>query len=503
MTTTSVACPQCKALLQVPPAVAAGGKTRCPRCSSVVVVPFARGGTEQFVPAKARPVKSLAILVVIFAGFICLLGITAILVAVCFLGDGRQSDAGTDEVEPVQPPRTTVKQPTKKKAAPPQPLIVLSPENQQKADLVTQRGVDYLKGRQLASGPGEGSWPGGKGAGFTALAGLTLLECNVPPGDQAVQSAATNVRAQLARDTTDKASYHVAVGLLFLTRLDDKNDRDLIRSLALRLVANQLPSGGWEYACRALTNEQEQAVLKSLQELATDGKVIATPRELVGFQVGVLQRPTGDPRNFVRAGDNSCTQFALLALWNARRYELPIDPVLERVALHFRHSQNFDGSWSYRPGANASMLPTMTCAGLLGLAVGYGLDKDAQAGTKLNQDDAIKQALQVVARPIASASGPQFRQAPEMYFLWSVERVAVLYRLAKIEGKDWYLWGLELLHQHQQADGSWNTHAGPATSELTDTCFALLFLQRANLTKDLTDKLQEMMALLGAPPQKE
>jgi hypothetical protein len=90
-----------------------------------------------------------------------------------------------------------------------------------------------------------------------------------------------------------------------------------------------------------------------------------------------------------------------------------------------------------------------------------------------------------------------------MYCLWAVERWAVLYQLAKIEGKDWFVWGLELLHKHQQADGSWHSHAGPGSDNLTDTCFALLFLQRANLAKDLTDKLQEMMALLGPPPQKE
>jgi hypothetical protein len=297
------------------------------------------------------------------------------------------------------------------------------------------------------------------------------------------------------------------VALLFLTRLNDRGDRDLIRSLALRLVANQLPSGGWVYSCPPLTSDQEQSVLASLKDLAAggdNGNQADIPSQLRRLPLGVLRTPPADnPGEFYRPGDNSCTQFALLALWNARRYDLPLDPVLQRVAQHFRHSQNPDGSWSYWPqGFNPSQLPTMTCAGLLGLAVGYGLDKDAKAGAKLTQDEAIKKGLSLVAKPIESKSRKS-QGRPEMYFLWSVERVAVLYHLAKIEGKDWYLWGLELLHTHQQADGSWNTHAGPATGRLTDTCFALLFLQRANLAKDLTDKLQELLALLGPAAPKE
>jgi hypothetical protein len=517
MITSSVACPQCRATLQVPPGVAAGGKTRCPRCGTIVVVPYTNALQVAAAPAQAGPpplpprtgrqssfLRPLLVLAAIFVGFVVVLGATAVLVAICFLGESREPDPTGDPAEGAPALSTTTKQPVKKKASPPPPLIVLSPENQQKADLVTKRGVEYLKSRQVDSGNEQGSWPGGSGAGYTALAGLTLLECDVPAADPVVQQAAANVRSRLARNAgADKEVYHVAVGLLFLMRLNDPADRDLIQSLALRLVANQLPSGGWVYSCRPLSMKQEQAVLGYLKERAAGGQAGAVPVDMGQLPLGVLQTPSENTREFYRPGDNSCTQFALLALWNARRYDLPLDPVLERVALHFRHSQRPDGSWSYNPtfGYNPSPLPTMTCAGLLGLAVGYGLDNDAKAGSKLNEDEAIRKALQVVGQAMDNWS-VQLKSAPEMYFLWSVERVAVLYQLAKIEDKEWYLWGLELLHQHQQAEGSWHTHAGPGSSKLTDTCFALLFLQRANLAKDLTDKLQEMMAVLRAAPRK-
>jgi len=47
--------------------------------------------------------------------------------------------------------------------------------------------------------------------------------------------------------------------------------------------------------------------------------------------------------------------------------------------------------------------------------------------------------------------------------------------LEKIGGKDWYSWGAELLLVSQKQDGSWSGEYGYA-----DTCFALLFLKRAN-----------------------
>ncbi len=73
----------------------------------------------------------------------------------------------------------------------------------------------------------------------------------------------------------------------------------------------------------------------------------------------------------------------------------------------------------------------------------------------------------------------------DLYFFWSIERVAVIYGLKTIEGKDWYGWGSEVIVANQKTDGSWQEwYPG-----IPDTCFALLFLKRANLARDLTTKL--------------
>ncbi len=74
----------------------------------------------------------------------------------------------------------------------------------------------------------------------------------------------------------------------------------------------------------------------------------------------------------------------------------------------------------------------------------------------------------------------------DLYFLWTLERVGVVYSIDRIDDKDWYDWGYPIVRDAQRPDGSWNDRFGP----VVDTCFALLFLKRANIAKDLTSKLQ-------------
>ena len=77
-----------------------------------------------------------------------------------------------------------------------------------------------------------------------------------------------------------------------------------------------------------------------------------------------------------------------------------------------------------------------------------------------------------------------------LYFMWSVERVGVIYGLETIGNNDWYAWGSDALVKSQNADGSWTGSGYPGATPELSTCFALLFLSRANVAKDLTAKLQ-------------
>src|SRR5438874_11690380 len=95
--------------------------------------------------------------------------------------------------------------------------------------------------------------------------------------------------------------------------------------------------------------------------------------------------------------------------------------------------------------------PSMTCVGLLGLAMGHGsAPQDAndwkgnrlKPGKTLNEDPAIQNGLKALGAYIGQPNtGPNKPAMENLYFLWSVERVAMLYNLKTIGGKDWYRWG--------------------------------------------------------------
>jgi hypothetical protein len=80
------------------------------------------------------------------------------------------------------------------------------------------------------------------------------------------------------------------------------------------------------------------------------------------------------------------------------------------------------------------------------------------------------------------------------YFLWSLERVAMALGLETIGKKDWYAWGSEILVANQR-EGVWVGDHQDATGDCTiDTCFALLFLRRANLARDLTARFRNRLS---------
>jgi hypothetical protein len=423
-----------------------------------------------------------------------------------------------------------------------------------------ERGVQHLLSLQ---GNGRGWVHGSNEMGMTALAGLTLLECGRPPDDPAVRRAVDVIRRGSAglADT-----YGLALAILLLDRNGDEEDNDLIQLFGLRLMAGQNAGGPWSYTCPLVGSVAD---VRRMHVRPKDGGKAADKKpagdkdddkssgsrlpDNIEDQIGLIRQGGGQAIGAVGGGlgDHSNTQFAILGLWAARRHGLMVDKTLTRVERHFRNSQNGDGGWSYIPmnlPAGIGSTPAMTCAGLLGLAVGYGVANDAALRTKgtpttggrggaapsagsgdkpardPSKDPAVKAGLLFVGATIGKPSGKPFDRpklppggqpnlprdfapggppvfgrvapgaAPALaslekgyYFLWSLERVAVAYGLDTIGGKDWYGWGAEILLLSQEVNGSWQ---GSYADGGADTCFALLFLRRANLAKDLTASLR-------------
>jgi hypothetical protein len=529
---TKVICPKCRAALKSAKELPPGKHITCPSCQTAFVVPGGeiagfpppamgilegRGSKIEDRRSTLHPQSSIfeprpSILdprssrprcftwILVLAGMFLVLGGGALLVYFCFWEDKQQTAARDDE-EDFQLPEPEFK------PLPPRPLIPLSKAEQSQIDTAIGRGVAFLKKTQNA----QGTWPSQRPIEAAALAGMTLLECGIPAGDPVLVKAAAYVRQHLpALNTT----YGISLYLLFLNKLNAPEDKNRIQELALRLVMGQTINGGWSYTCPIQSAKNREVLLgvlrnlekKTLLQLQTENGAVLNSLPPAFHGLAHLPNPKSAGEFYRAGGDNSNTQFALLALWAARSHKLPVDHSLELVVRRFRNSQNANGSWDYTQGnpiPSPGRLPTMTCAGLLALAVGYGLPSD-QRRHDPQKDQAIDKAIKHLSKSIGGRNRGKPRML-ELYFLWSVERVGVLYHLKNIADKEWYYWGMDILLANQKANGSWHAGVGLGSEPILDTCFALLFLQRANLAQDLTDKLQELLdarAELVAPPNR-
>jgi hypothetical protein len=407
----------------------------------------------------------------------------------------------------------------------------LNKEEQAKVNRAIDKAIAFLKGAQSK----KGCWDQGRfetscPVGATAMAALALLEAGVPADDPVVQKAAEWLRPQLPNLKRSHENYQLSLVLLFLDRLSDPQDKAVIRSLALRLIAGQHRSGGWGYECPTLSPNNEETLtdlLRQWEEAYAGNKAPpAVPAPFKGLTV--FQDPANlfreDPPAestsasmrqrewLVRAPidkweplltestDNSNTQFAILALWVARRHGLTLGPTFRLVAQRFERSQHVDGTWFYSftlPVEAAYPRRSMTTVGLLGLALREGLRPEKSVAPAAPDLQMLK-GFAAVSRYIGDPTGQMKQRVPmtDFYYLWSLERLAVLYDLPTIGGKDWYRWGAEKLVTNQTGRGDWpnpgrtpKEDAGDGYGASLNTSFALLFLKRSHLLPDLTAKL--------------
>ncbi len=267
---------------------------------------------------------------------------------------------------------------------------------------------------------------------------MALLECRIQPGDPSVSKAAEWVRARAGK--LDQV-YDVATAILFLDRLGDAKDRPLIQRLAARLLAAQASDGSWPYGADPLHPVAEQEMLAFLRthwpwsaeqprpSHAITGSDAWAKLKLARIDLSNLPADELKWNHWGRGpavhGDNSNTQFALLAVWAAHRHGVPAECPILASYRHFRKTQQEDGGWSYTVGNSKE---TMTCAGLLGLAFGHGAIPPAIAADKQErmQSAAIKKAL--------SHLGPHVGASPRRECATAVARS--LFPLVRGEGGD-------------------------------------------------------------------
>jgi len=378
--------------------------------------------------------------------------------------------------------------------------VTASAQTDNEVRAAVRRGVEYLKSTQNA----DGTWSGGYGRrlGGFALAGLALREGGVTVDDPAVSRVAEAVRQRAPNDSN---TYDIALSIMFLDKLTRAEGSSQLRAARGKpnLASKKLKSG------RTLIGQQ-----------VDDSNLIA---ELCRkLQTG--QGPRGTWTYFCLTpsdGDHSNTQFGVLGLWVGGQHGVDVADNLRRCGEHFRGCQSQQGGWSYTQSGGDR--PSMTAAGLIALATTAGMKaqlravtnpKEARAQGQPLADPNIQAGIKRLesyltpneANAPAPGGGllggivPDFRMiagmgsAQDLYFLWSLERVGVLYGLKTVGKVDWYQWGCRSLLPSQKQDGRWTGAYGPEI----DTSFALLFLTRSNVSPELTEALTGRSASGGS-----
>ncbi|GAB6166477.1 DUF4159 domain-containing protein [Thermostilla marina] len=260
-----------------------------------------------------------------------------------------------------------------------------------------QDGVEFIKGKQNANG----SWAemAGQPCGVSALCTLALLYAGVPPDDPVVQKALTYLRSYSAEEID--ATYSVALQTMVFCRASPERDRaailDNVRWFEKTQVKEPPLAGGWSYP-------------------------------------GLVP-------------DNSNSQFALLALYEAERAGVPVSAeTWQRAEKYWERMQNSDGSWGYRAGQPGT--GSMTCAGLASLIIArkMALPPGARVeGDRIDccrpaeaEDDAVRRGLAWLAQHYSVAVNPGVGEEWLLYYLYALERVGRLSALRFIGEHDWY-----------------------------------------------------------------
>lgn len=256
--------------------------------------------------------------------------------------------------------------------------------------------------------------------------------------------------------------------------------RRWIKELAEFLVRHQHASGGWRYPGNVMESESADTDLSNTQyallalEVASRCGIkveAATWKKAADYLLDTQVKEGLEAPVYIKD-----------PTWN------PGDPEEKR----FRESGQVTArGWTYYPGQRAYPTGSMTCAGVTGLCVCkerlWALGKlDAAYRRKI--DSAMLAALAWLGsnfRVDTNIDEAGVDQLWHYYYLYGLERAGSKTGMSHMGTHDWYRQGAEHLLAAQEKHGGWEAAKGqerPADhteNAITQTCFALLFLQRA------------------------
>jgi hypothetical protein len=281
--------------------------------------------------------------------------------------------------------------------------------------------------------------------GVTALCTLALLNSGIEPDDPAVQKALT-----ILRGVKPKWTYAVALQTMVFCAAEPERDLVLIRRNANWLEETQIRkgdrNGSWAYPGRG-------------------------------------------------NGDNSNSQFAVLALHEAERVGVKIQSTTwQRAYNYWISSQDPGGGWGYYNNAipDYPVTASMTCAGIAGLVITSGKVSPGDATVdpqgnihccgEREDDDGLENAVSWLGRNFSverNSGSPRGHPGWLYYYLYGLERAGRLTARRFIGEHDWYREGAaQLLSKQDRLSGLWKGNGRFEDEPQISTSMALLFLSK-------------------------
>jgi hypothetical protein len=317
------------------------------------------------------------------------------------------------------------------------------PDLQPRINAAIAKGIEHLKSIQRP----DGSWPYAASpdaddttGGMTALALYALAASKVLPDDPAIRKGVrwTELHKAPYSPSASYSTYSASLLVLALTRIEPKLHRDRIHRLAESIAVGELATDQWTYRLGSgRTKDAERDGAEGLR---------------------VLQR-----------GDNSNSQFAVLALWAASAlagYQVPTH-TWQRIQGFYGRTQLPSGGWGYTP--RQAETASMTSAGLCSYVYATaGLLGGVAALPAARKDPVAQRGLDAL---LSHLHPPDYAN---YYFVYALERAGTVMAIPE---EDWYVQGARALVQRQDPGGRWGP-MGKAGGGY-ETSLALLFLSQA------------------------
>ncbi len=332
----------------------------------------------------------------------------------------------------------------------PKPPIVL----QRDIDDAIKRGADWLLASVQAGLP-ESPFHGAKRMGHEGLVLYTLMHAGIDRKDARILKLVATIKSARPRHT-----YQAATNAIGLQAYDTKGDclAD-IAVCAQYLVDTQAQNGQWGYG--------EPYDIQA--PVPTGGGAVGGAKMAIKRNTGLKRPPNGD---------NSNSQYAALGLWACEKAGFDIEnTVLEAATKWWEGCQREDGSWGYcdqgKFDAAQGSYGSMTAGGASSIVLLRQMRGSSAKTSAVNKAITWLGAQFAVDKNPAADSG---RQVWHFYYLYALERCGDLLGLDKIGKWAWYWEGADWLVKNQKG-GQWSGQ--DPRMVFADTCFAILFLERA------------------------